>query len=752
MKNKVNIILIILLALLLGGLGFFSYKLLFKEEKTLVPDFSESTVSEINTWCKSLETNPCTFENEYSDVVEKDHLIYQSISPDAELSDSITFIISLGKQLNIAAPEIKEGTTIEEIEAWVKENRLTNVTYTAQESDTVERNRIISISPAVVNSLDAQVTVIYSSGKKGSTENIDVEYGSMLNISEADFKEKTKKLGLTPTYDADRDDYSDTIKKGNIVWHGSGSYVKDEIIHYGISKGVDENSIKVEKYDYVGLTLEEFKTAVGKLGTKGLTANHNESMDAYSSSVTKGNVVEHGSGSYAEQEKISYGLSLGPKDGEIIISGGTYVDETFDSFKTAVEALNLKPLHKESWDVEDNTKTAGKIAKHGSGSYEKDENISYGVYVNTAKASDYEIKKDKYAGKTYEEFENAVKVLGLTPVHRSEWDVKDNSKKNNTISRNGEGTYVKGENISYGLYISDSSEKPTSGIVTIKSNEYAGKTLAEFKTSVEKLGLTAEKSTSHLDDYSSTYPEGTILWHGSGEWDLSDPNDRVIHYSLSKGNKTPVKTVTVASGHENDTEVNFKSYITGLGLTCSKSGTTYSDSIAKGGIIYTAGTYNEGANVAYYISNGPDTRLNVTSYAGKTKTEFLSFLSSKGLVAGTESSEDSKTVEIGSIVRNDTGTFNKGDSINYTVSTGISLGTFEVISANETNTFEGSKTAITNYLKMLGFTNITINGVTVIGDDQLGIVQSIKVNGTTIVAGKYSYNVPIVIDICNKVE
>ena len=67
-----------LLLALLGTLGFFSYKLLFKKDAILVPDFSNSKHSDVVTWCDSLETNPCVFDKDYSDTVEKDGMYYNS--------------------------------------------------------------------------------------------------------------------------------------------------------------------------------------------------------------------------------------------------------------------------------------------------------------------------------------------------------------------------------------------------------------------------------------------------------------------------------------------------------------------------------------------------------------------------------------------------------------------------------------------------------------------------------------------------
>ena len=55
-----------------------------------------------------------------------------------------------------------------------------------------------------------------------------------------EFKKIGKDLGLKPTHKESKDDYSDTVAKGYIVWHGSGEYVKDEVFNYGDELLVEE--------------------------------------------------------------------------------------------------------------------------------------------------------------------------------------------------------------------------------------------------------------------------------------------------------------------------------------------------------------------------------------------------------------------------------------------------------------------------------------------------------------------------------
>ena len=140
MKKSTNIILIIVLAVLIGALGFFSYKLLFEEDKVIVPDFTNKTKDEIVTWCDSLETNPCSFSGDYSDTIPENTLIYQSIAANEEVGDSITFIISLGSKIEIKLPTIDANTTKESLEKWKTDNNIeNNIEYIEQHNNDVRK-------------------------------------------------------------------------------------------------------------------------------------------------------------------------------------------------------------------------------------------------------------------------------------------------------------------------------------------------------------------------------------------------------------------------------------------------------------------------------------------------------------------------------------------------------------------------------------------------------------------------------------
>ena len=93
------------------------------------------------------------------------------------------------------------------------------------------------------------------------------------------------------------DDYSDTIAKGCIDWHGQGEYEKGEVIHYTLSlgkKGSETDEIIINSNDYVGKTYNEFKSAVEALGLKPEKSEVHD--DGYSNTIAKGSILRRGRG------------------------------------------------------------------------------------------------------------------------------------------------------------------------------------------------------------------------------------------------------------------------------------------------------------------------------------------------------------------------------------------------------------------------------------------------------------------------
>ena len=691
--NKMNILLTFLLTTLLVALGFCGYKLISNNKKVYVPDFSLKSEEEINTWCNSLETNPCTITSEYSDTVEKGKLIYQSIKAEEELTDKISFIISLGKKIEL--PTIDENTTKQTIDDWLSTNGFKNILYIEEYSDTVVAGNVIKVECTDLNNINSEVKVFISKGKNITPEDtFDVEYGTYIGLSQSKFEEAVSKIGLKATHDSSKDAYSSTIDEDLVVWHGSGEYVKDEAIRYGLSLGVDPNAITVEPETYVGKTLEEFKDAVSKLGSKGLTPKHKESRDSYSDTIAKGNIVWHGSGTYEEQEEISYGLSLG-KEGSTATDTETYVD--------------------------------------------------YGTYI----------------GKTEAEMLADIATLtvnGLTPNHghRNHKDEYSDIYPKGTVIWHGSGHYDDEEQFNYTLSLGKKSSTTTDTETYVKAGTYVGKTEAEMLADIATLtvnGLTPNHGHSkHKDEYSDTYAKGTVIWHGSGSY----VDKEQFNYTLSLGPKPTDSTTSVnVVSYAGKSESEFKTYLSNNGLTAGTRTEQSSDTVASGYIISNdTGSKSQGSSINYVVSIGKNT-VTVVSKAGSSEADFISYLTGLGLSKGNKTEEYSNSVAEGKIISNKTGLFNVGAKVDYVVSKGTEKAKLmrpDKYSAYVGSSFETTKENLEKVLSK--FTNVVYTPVTV-PDFTPGLIYRIEVeiDGTMksdYTAGEYPVNTKITVKICEK--
>ena len=586
--------------------GLLGYRFYTDSKKVEATDFIGHNANELYEWCSSL--NPkyaCKITYEETKEYEKDKVFYQSVAAGEQLKGEIAFKVSSGLIESIGRPMIDQNTTRLEIEKWASKNGLKEVSYIEEESSTVEKGIVIRFEPLDNIYTDTPVKVYISSGSKSedskTEDTITVEYGKYTGKSVSEFEKAVKELGLVPSHNTERDSHSSTVKEGNVVWHGSGTYEKNEKISYGISKGINENEIVVLAGQYIGLSEENF---IAKAKELKLKPNHKTERDDYSDEIEKGKIIWHGSGTYEENETFNYGLSLGKKGDTIEIEPGAYIGKTVEEFETITKDLKLKPYH-----------------------------------------------------------------------------------------------------------------------------------------------------DSDCDEYSDTIAKGKIVWHGSGSYDV----DESIRYGLSLGKASAEDMVEVESGYVGKPEEDLIDYLSDLGMKYSRSSQEYSNDYPAGTVIsYDTGKYPKGTVIYYKTSLGKDNRINVTSYAGKTESELLTYLENNGLKAGKRTETYSSTVASGSIVSNDTGYFSKGSSIDYKVSIGPQQEETATILRPQYymdytgNDFETTKNNLKNGPFSV-FTNVEY--VKVKSSMSKGQITKITVNGDEGYSqGKYPLSTPIKIYIVNEIE
>ena len=673
--NKMNYILSILLVGVLGAAGFIGYRFISNSSKTTVPDFLGKDKQEVIAWCGQLnDSDACEFVYEDTSNTEKDKVFQQSISAGKKLEGKITFKISSGIVIEVNAPTITETTTKADIENWKSENGIVTVNYIEENSDSVPQGIVIRIEPVSNIKTDTPVNVYISKGKKDDSTSegkIEVKSGAYLNLTESEFIAKAKELGLNPNHRTSNDGTSSSVKKGNVVWHGSGTYEKGETINYG-------------------LCTEE---------TKGIS-----------------------------------------------VKEGAYIGKSESEFKTIAEGLKLKAVHNTGWDEEtSDSSKVGTVCRHGySNNYQENEDFRYGLYKlksGSSTSTDIVVTKGQYVGKTEDEFKTIATNLGLKANHDSGRDSYSSTVAKGSVVTHGYGTYEKNETFNYGLSLGPEGGSSSTDEIVVKAGQYLGKTEDEFKTIATNLGLKANHKTVH-DSYSSTVTKGSIVWHGSGTYE----KDELFNYGISLGPQdggNSNQTIQITQGQlVGKTEAEFISAANTLGLTPThlEGRDAYSSTIAKGSVVtHGYGSYVKNEAFNYGLSLGPEPqveKVTVENKSGSTEAAFKTYIEGLGLKLGTRSEAYSSSVAEGLIISHDTGSFTKGSSIKYTVSKGTepetvcTLNNFSDLASEvlTTNDFEGAKTKMENYLNKAGFTNYQVVGAQS-PDDGAGVLISVTVNG-----------------------
>lgn len=172
-KKPVNVKLIAIIAavvLVIAGLVAF----IMLRPTIEVKDFVGNNSSEVKAWIKQndIETQGIIFREEYSFEYDEGYITYQSVEPGKKVRKNVKmdFVVSLGADPDelIAVPDI-ESMYKDELQEWVKENKLTKTKIMSQYSEDKESGEVISYE--FKNGADAE------SFTRSSTLNIVVSKG-----------------------------------------------------------------------------------------------------------------------------------------------------------------------------------------------------------------------------------------------------------------------------------------------------------------------------------------------------------------------------------------------------------------------------------------------------------------------------------------------------------------------------------------------------------------------------------------------
>lgn len=254
-----------------------------------VPDLTTYTETNAKAWASS---NAITLEIEYVfDDEPKGTILSQDVSKGTTVhgGDKITITVSQGKGVKLpnvvgqSRSSARNTLTQEGLKVSVKE------AY----SSSVKEGNVISMSPKSGTRVveGSTVTITVSLGKDPSSVYVDIDE-SYVGKSPSSFKSYISKLGFLNTPKESGSLYSDSIEKGMIIKHTTGSKNLAANITYTVSLG----KYTLNASDFNGKTVSQVNKIIDEANSKGagldLEIIKNSSIDyteKVSSCVVDGN-------------------------------------------------------------------------------------------------------------------------------------------------------------------------------------------------------------------------------------------------------------------------------------------------------------------------------------------------------------------------------------------------------------------------------------------------------------------------------
>ena len=417
-------------------------------------------MEEIKKWAteKKLGDSQLVVEYEYSDTVDKDKLISQSIASEQKLNkDSVlTVVFSKGPDpdVEVTLPDFK-GMTEEEIEKFVETNKLLDVTYEYAVDEKIEKGKFIKVNVTdTVVKRSTMLVFTISQGEDGTGEQIIVPDFS--DYTKAKITNWAKANKVTINW---KEEASDKIAKDKVISQDpkAGETIKtgDKItVTMSLGKTVTMKSL-------AKMSKDEAKKWLNDNGLVG------EFSEAYSGSIEYGYVISNTpeKGDVKQGSTVKVKVSLGKIKLESFIGKKK---EDAESFKKKVNnsEANLTFTYSEV----ESTEPVGTIVSQGydSGTY-----LAPGTTVNFQISKGKSITVENKAGVSEDEFKKYISGLGLSLGTRS---TAYSDKAAGTILENETGKKAAGSTVWYKVSLGQFS--PAAG-------DFENKSVAEARKIIE---------------------------------------------------------------------------------------------------------------------------------------------------------------------------------------------------------------------------------------------------------------------------
>ncbi len=302
-NKKLLIAAIVLLAAVLIGAYF-----LFLAPKIEMPGFVGKSRNDVAAWVKQqgIEPSGIIFEETYDFDTDEGIILTQSVEAGKKVKENVklNFLVSLGADPDesIRVPDL-ESMTKEEIQEWIKNNKLQKTKISTSYNEEVEENRVIDYSfsgceeDSFTRACSLKINISKGQAPAGK---VTVEDFVNKPYETAESWAKTKKVNLIRTYA-----YSDKVDENCII---SQSIESGKTINEGDSLTVVVSKGKaVYMPNMIGWSGEQASRWGGK---NGISVDENE----YYSGSAKGTVISQNieAGKLVSSDTyILVGISLG---------------------------------------------------------------------------------------------------------------------------------------------------------------------------------------------------------------------------------------------------------------------------------------------------------------------------------------------------------------------------------------------------------------------------------------------------------
>ena len=815
-SNKLNIFLSIIFVAIVAIAAVFALKYFgigFSKDIIAI-DFSTYNKEQVEAWIKDsgLKEDKYSYSYAYDDNVLNDYVIYQSVKEGDVINDKLTIIYSKGKDESgeIELIKISTGTTVEEVETWLKKNEFSNVTYLYETNDTHEFGTVISISPTKALKT-GEITVIVSYGK--NIEDIETTVPDFSKYTKEEMEKWALKYSIILKFNYEA---SDLAKKDEFI---SQNVSVNETIRGGdtliitLSNGDEDVETANISDDLLG---DDETSFLNKLKELGFTSFNKSDTTYYSESLDKDTIYSYDDGTFPINRTINYALCAG----KYVFSADDFNNKSKDDVQTLVNNLKKRNAKIDKNVISITFENGKEDALLANKTYDcsiDSAKISCKLYVKDSSASAVIPDDGRYLGKTEDEFLSAIKELGFTNFKKSDTTYYSTIIKKGSIYSYDDGELSLSKEINYAL---------SEGAYSFDSSSFNGKSKQEATNLCDSLKKRNARLSGGL--ISISFSDGTANKDKAGiTYDCTNSGSNISCKLYTNGSDSSGKTATIPANLLGYSESNFLSKLKDLGFTnFNKSNTTYYSTTISSGSVYSYddGTFDTSRTINYalsqgaysfsasdynglsqsditnkvndqknrnanrgnltlnlingeansskagtvydcsfsgntiscklYLSGSTTNKVNVESYVGKSLDSLKSWCSSKGLKISVEE-QYSSSVASGYVISQSpsSGSVEVNSTISAVVSKGkqpeetTKVSSLAFIMQNcKGDNYDDTVSKVKNYFSNLGFTNITVNPITSTGP--LNTISSITIGGANHVdTAEYKTSLAVVVNV-----